>query len=185
MKKFIFILCLFVSGIASAQDKLKVGDVLDNIVLKSTEDKLYNFNEQKHVKGFVMVFMANSCDYCIMYKERIIALDEKYKNLGYPVIGVSPFGDNAEKYPLDAMPEMKKWVQEKQIKFPYLSDENFKYTHLFGLKYTPEVVILQKQNNGYQIKYIGRIDDNPSLKKKNTNKIVENILDKLLNFTSN
>ncbi len=176
----VFVLTIIGATTVKAQQKLKAGDYIENIELISTADKLYSLNAQRSAQGFILVFMSNTCDYCIMYKDRIIALDEKYKPKGYPVIGISPYGDDSAKYPLDALPEMKVWVQDKKIKFPYLSDDKFKYTKMFGIEFTPEVVVLKKENKGYLVKYIGRIDDNPTLKKDKTTKMVENIINEIL-----
>lgn len=177
---FLLSVLVFSMTVLKAQKTLIAGDNVSNIVLSNVDDKLFSLNAQRGVKGFVLVFMSNNCEYCIMYKDRIIALDNKYKTLGYPLVGIAPYGDDPIRFPLDAMPEMKKWHKEKNIKFPYLADNQFKYSNLFGIQVTPTVVILQKQKNGYKIKYIGKIDDNPELKKDITVKSVEIELNKLL-----
>jgi peroxiredoxin len=181
MKKIIILLLFCLSfGFVKAQKTLKAGDKVENIKLLNVDDKIYSLNEQAGAKGFILVFMSNNCEYCIMYKDRIVALDNKYKSLGYPVVGVAPYGDDPIKFPLDAMPEMKKWHKAKNIKFPYVTDNQFKYTNLFGIKMTPTVVLLQKQKSDYIIKYIGKIDDNAELKKDKTVKSAEIEINKLL-----
>lgn len=167
---------LFAFTLTQAQKVLKVGGISGNIVLTNVDDRLYSLDAQKGTKGFILTFMSNNCEYCIMYKDRIIALDNKYKTLGYPVVGIAPYGDDPIKYPLDAMPEMKKWHKEKKISFPYLADDQFRYSNLFGITQTPTIVILQKVKSGYLVKYIGGIDDNPEFKKDKTNKFAENVM---------
>ncbi|RZL39642.1 MAG: redoxin domain-containing protein [Pedobacter sp.] len=163
-----------------AQNALKVGQIVPNITLLSTNGSMYDFNSQKNAKGFIVIFMTPTCDHCIAYEPRIMALDKKYKAKGYPVVAIGPYGDNPIKYPLDAMPEMKKLAVNKGFTFPYLSDTNFKYTFMLGITQTPTAAILQKTPKGLLIKYIGRIDDenNPKLTPKN--KLVEQQVNKLL-----
>jgi thiol-disulfide isomerase/thioredoxin len=175
---FIATICFNLS--VNAQQSLKVDNVLPNLALKSTAGNLYDLKAQKFAKGFILVFMTPTCDHCIAYENRIVALDKKYKNKGFPVVAIGPYGDDPVKYPLDAMPAMKKLVVQKGFTFPYLADENFKYTWLLGIKATPTAVVLQKQTNGFLIKYIGKIDDELNEKLKPKNKFVEQVVDKLL-----
>lgn len=182
MRKLTFTFLLLFSMNLSlwAQKALTVGQVLPNLALLSTSGNLYSLNDQKNAKGFILIFMTPTCDHCRAYESRVIALDQKYKIRGYPVVAIGPYGDDPIKYPLDAMPEMKKLAAEKKFKFPYLSDDRFKYTFLLGIKITPTAVVLQKQpKGGYLIKYIGRIDDEQNEKLKPQNKFVEQVVDKL------
>ncbi|PST83220.1 thioredoxin family protein [Pedobacter yulinensis] len=179
-RKIFFMIALACSTLlVQAQKALRAGDFIGNIELMGTDDRLFSLNAQKGAKGFIIVFMSNSCDHCIKYKDRIIALDNRFKKKGFPVVAIAPYGDDPIKYPLDAMPKMKEWVRAKNIRFPYLADRAFKYSYLFGIRHTPEAVILQRKGSQYEIKYIGDIDDNPELKKPLTNRYVENILAKI------
>lgn len=181
MRKIIFTLCFgILFSNLFAQQVLKVGQTLPNIALLSTKGTVYDFKAQKAAKGFIVVFMTPTCDHCIMYENRVMALDKKYKAKGFPVVAIGPYGDNPIKYPLDAMPEMKKVAIKKGFTFPYLTDDNFKYTTLLGIKQTPTAVVLQKIAKGYLIKYIGRIDDEMDEKKVAKNKFVEQTVNKIL-----
>lgn len=182
MKKITVSLCLFFSLISAsfAQKVLKVGDVLPDIALLSTKGSVYSLNDQKAVKGFIVVFMTPTCDHCIAYEGRVMALDKKYKTKGFPVVAIGPYGDDPIKYPLDAMPAMKKLATTKGFTFPYLSDNGFKYTWLLDIKTTPTAVVLQKKSNGYLIKYVGNIDNELNPKKVPTNKFVEQQVNKIL-----
>jgi len=182
MRKTIISLCFFFSILTSAysQAELKVGNVLPNLALLSTNGNVYDLKAQKSAKGFILVFMTPTCDHCIAYESRIMALDKKYKTKGFPVVAIGPYGDDPIKYPLDALPEMKKLAIQKGFTFPYLSDDKFKYTWLLGIKQTPTAVVLQKQANGFLIKYIGKIDDEPNEKSQPKNKFVEQQVNKLI-----
>ncbi|WP_316766731.1 redoxin family protein [Pedobacter frigiditerrae] len=182
MRKLIFSLCLLISisSVTYAQKALKVGETLPNLALLSTTGTVYDLKAQKNTKGFILIFMTPTCDHCIAYEPRVSALDKKYKVKGYPLVAIGPYGDDPIKYPFDAMPAMKKLAKEKDFKFPYLSDDKFKYTWLLGIKETPTAVVLQKTKAGFLIKYIGRIDDEQNQKLTPKNKFVEKIVDKLI-----
>jgi thiol-disulfide isomerase/thioredoxin len=164
---------------AKAQQVLKAGDTLTNIALTDTKGQLYDLNAQQ-VKGFIMVFMTPSCDHCMAYENRVLALNRKYKAKGFPVVAIGPYGDNEKDYPFDAMPAMKKRAEERAYTFPYLADEKFKYTWLFDIRKTPKAVVLKKLTNGYLVTYVGDIDNEPNEKKKPTEKYVEDEVNKLL-----
>lgn len=182
MRKTILSLCLVLIASVGlkAQNALKAGDILPNLALLSTNGTVYDLKAQKQPKGFVLIFMTPTCDHCIMYEDRVMALDKKYKPKGYPIVAIGPYGDDPIKYPLDAMPEMKKLANKKGFTFPYLSDDKFKYTFMLGIRQTPTAVVLQRKPNGFLIKYIGRIDDNEDPQAKPKNKYVEQELNKLL-----
>lgn len=184
MRKLIISLSLFIfmatAAYAQPAVTLKAGDMLSNIALKSTTGAIYDLKAQKSAKGFIVVFMTPTCDHCIQYEKRVMALDKKYKPKSFPVVAIGPYGDDPVSYPLDAMAEMKKLSIKNGFTFPYLSDTKFKYTWLLGIEVTPTAVILQKKPNGFLIKYIGPIDDQPDAKKLPKNKFVEAEVNKLL-----
>ena len=182
MKKITISICLCIGILSNvfAQKALKVGEILPDIALLSTKGLVYSLSAQKSAKGFIVIFMTPTCDHCIAYESRIMALDKKYSSKGFPVVAIGPYGDDPIKYPLDAMPEMKKLAIKKGFTFPYLADNGFKYTWLLGIKITPTAVVLEKKPKGYLIKYIGGIDDEPSPKKVPTQKFVEQQINKML-----
>ncbi|WP_343532306.1 redoxin domain-containing protein [Pedobacter sp.] len=182
MKKLILTItcCLALAINASAQQRvLKPGDTLHNIALKSTKGQIYELAKQK-AKGFILIFMTPSCDHCLAYEKRIVALNSKYQPKGFPVVGIGPYGDNEKDYPHDAMSAMKKLAESKGFTFPYLADEKFRYTWLFDIRQTPKAVVLKKQKQGFSVVYIGNIDDQPDEKKTATKKYVEEEVNKLL-----
>lgn len=177
---FFLILIIGLKAPSFAQNALGVGQILPNLTLLNTDGKTYDLNAQKGVKGFILVFMTPTCDHCRAYENRVIALNQKYKSKGFPIVAIGPYGDDPVNYPLDAMPEMKKLAYDKNFKFPYLADTKFKYTFMLGIKKTPTTVVLQKKPNGYLIKYIGAIDDQQDEKLQPKHKYVEAEVNKLL-----
>ena len=156
----------------------KVGDIAADFSLKSTENKMVSLKDYKDAKGFIVIFTCNHCPFAKAYEDRIIALDKKYANLGYPVIAINP--NNPEKQPEDSFELMKVRAKEKGFTFPYLFDQGQKIYPLYGATKTPHVYVLQKTAKGNEIKYIGAIDDNYEDESAVKQKYVENAVNSLL-----
>lgn len=130
-------------------------------------------------KGAIVIFTCNHCPYSVKYEDRIIALDKKYKELGYPVIAINP--NDPDVQPEDSYELMQKRAEEKSFTFPYLFDEGQRIYPQFGAMRTPHVFVVQNVNNTQIVKYIGAIDDNSDDITLVKEKYVENAVDALLN----
>ncbi|RZK48667.1 MAG: redoxin domain-containing protein [Pedobacter sp.] len=184
MKK-ISLICLFIIWCTITLFAQRItytpGRTLSNITLQNVVNgKTFDFKSQTKAKGFIVVFMTPTCDHCIIYKPKILALDAKYKSLGYPVVAIGPYADYPNEYPLDAAAAMKKAAISGKYTFPYLGDSKFQTTTLFGITKTPTAVILERKPDGFLVKYIGVIDNQPDPKKTPTRKFVEEEIQKML-----
>ncbi|MEO4006123.1 thioredoxin family protein [Flavobacterium sp. CAU 1735] len=184
MKAIKFLALALVVGVMSAFTLIKpaagykVGDVATDFSLKNVDNKKVSLADFKAAKGFIVVFTCNHCPYAQAYEDRIIALDKKYKKLGYPVIAINP--NNPAKQKDDSFELMQTRAKEKNFTFPYLLDEGQKIYPQYGATKTPHVYILQKTKAGNVVKYIGAIDDNYSDAAAVKEKYAENALDALL-----
>lgn len=156
----------------------QVGDMASDFSLKNVNNKKVSLQDFKEAKGFIVVFTCNHCPYAVAYEDRIIALDKKYKTLGYPVIAINP--NNPAVQPKDSFEMMKERAKEKGFTFPYLFDEGQKIYPQYGATKTPHVYLLQKTNEGNVVKYIGAIDDNYNDETAVKTKYVENAVNSLL-----
>ncbi|MBP9794090.1 MAG: thioredoxin family protein [Flavobacterium sp.] len=156
----------------------QVGDMATDFSLKNVNNKKVSLQDFKEAKGFIVVFTCNHCPYAVAYEDRIIALDKKYKTLGYPVIAINP--NNPAVQPKDSFEMMKERAKEKGFTFPYLFDEGQKIYPQYGATKTPHVYLLQKTNEGNVVKYIGAIDDNYNDETAVKTKYVENAVNSLL-----
>lgn len=156
----------------------KVGDAATDFKLKNIDGKMVSLKDYKDAKGYIVIFTCNHCPFAKAYEDRIIALDKKYKKLGYPVIAINP--NNPEVQPDDSFDLMKVRAKEKGFTFPYLFDEGQKIYPQYGATKTPHVFVLQKTVKGNIVKYIGAIDDNHSDEEAVKVKYVENAVDALL-----
>lgn len=181
MKKIItaIVLLMTLSFYSKAQQVLKVGDTLDDLRLKNVDGSYFSLKD-RNKSGFILIFMTPSCDHCLAYVDRVMALNKLYALKGYPVVAIGPYGDNEKDYPFDAMPAMKKLAHDRGFTFPYLADEKFKYTWLFDIHQTPKAVILKRVAGNFVVKYIGNIDNQPDEKSVATRKYVEEEVNQLL-----
>jgi peroxiredoxin len=156
----------------------KVGDVATDFSLENIDGKMVSLSDYKDAKGFVVIFTCNTCPYSVAYEDRIIALDKKYKDKGYPVIAINP-NDPAAKSG-DSMADMKVRAKDKGFTFPYLFDKGQKIYPQYGASRTPHVYILEKKGGKNVVQYIGAIDNNSRDASAVTEKYAEDAIDALL-----
>jgi len=181
MKTIKAILVLMVFAVATAftlktDSGYSVGDTIEDFKLKNINDKMVSLSDYKTAKGFIIVFTCNMCPYAVANEDRIIALDKKYKTLGYPVIAINPNDPKASSG--DSFEAMKIRAEEKGFTFPYLFDYGQKVYPKFGATKTPHVYIVSKK--GMKVQYIGAIDNSSRNPEAVTEKYVENTVDALL-----
>jgi len=172
---FFFILTGFV---VFAQDAYQIGDIADDFELKNFDNKKVSLSKFEDAKGFIVIFTCNHCPYSILYEDRIIALDKKYKELGYPVVAINP--NDPEVQPEDSFDKMKVRAIEKGFTFPYLFDEGQKVYPKYGATRTPHAFLLNKESGRLIVRYIGAIDDNAKNVEEVKTRYLEDAVDALL-----
>ena len=182
MKILKSVVLLAVIGLATAftlktnESGYKIGDSIDDFSLINIDDERVSLSDYKDAKGFIVVFTCNTCPYSIANEDRIIALDKKYKKIGFPVSAINP--NDPVAVPGDSFEKMQDRGQEKGFTFPYLLDVGQKIYPRFGATKTPEVYILTQKN--LKVEYIGAIDNSSRDASAVTEKYVENAVDALL-----
>ena len=156
----------------------EVGDIVQDFSLKNVDGKMVSMADYKDAKGFILTFTCNTCPYSVAYEDRLIALDKKYASKGYPVIAINP--NNPEAKPDDSFEAMQTRAKEKGFTFPYMLDVGQKVYPVFGATRTPHMYVLAKTDKGYQVKYIGAIDDNYKDASATTKHYIEDAVDALL-----
>ncbi|WP_100616223.1 thioredoxin family protein [Confluentibacter citreus] len=174
----VVVMSAFTVNKIAVADGYKVGDVAEDFKLMNVDGKMVSLSNYKDAKGFIVTFTCNTCPYAVGYEDRIIALNNKYASLGYPVIAIMP--NNPDVQPGDSMEAMKKRAKEKGFTFPYLMDDGQNIYPKYGATKTPHVFILQKTAKGHVVKYIGAIDDNYQDASAVKTKYVENAVNALL-----
>lgn len=177
--KTLFLACsLALSGLLAAQEGYQVGDVAQDFRLKNVDGTMVSMSDYPDSKGFIVIFTCNHCPYAVAYEDRIISIDRKYRNQGFPVIAINP--NDPRIVPQDSFENMIKRAEEKKFPFPYLIDEGQKVFPVYGATRTPHVFVLQRQKEGLVVTYIGTIDDNYADAGAVKTCYLENALDALL-----
>lgn len=153
-----------------------IGDAAMDFKLKGVDDREWSLSDFPDAKGHIVIFTCNSCPYAVAYEDRIIALDKKYKPLGYPVIAINPSGESEQ----ENLEAMKARAREKSFSFPYVSDADQKLYPVYGAVRTPHAFVLKKQDGKNIVKYIGAIDNNYENPEGVTDKYIEEAVDALL-----
>jgi len=156
----------------------EIGDEANDFSLKNINDQMVSLADFSNAKGFIVIFTCNHCPYSKAYEDRIIKLNNKYADLGYPVIAINPNDPSVQ--PEDDFKEMKIRAKEKGFTFPYLFDAGQKVYPKYGATKTPHVFILNKENNKNIVKYIGTIDNNYEDANSVTEPYVEDAVNALL-----
>lgn len=156
----------------------QVGDMATDFQLKNIDGNMVSLADYEAAKGYIVIFTCNHCPYAKAYEDRIIALDAKYKDQGYPVIAINP--NDPEVVPEDSFEKMQERAEEKGFTFPYLLDEGQTIYPQYGATKTPHVYVLRKMIDGNRVEYIGAIDDNHEDADAVTERYVENAVNALL-----
>ena len=174
----IFILSIVLSISLSYAGGYEVGDKATDFTLKNVDEKMVSLADYDDAKGFIVIFTCNHCPYSVKYEDRILALDAKFKDQGYPVIAIN--SNDPVRQPEDSFPLMQERAREKEFTFPYLFDATQEYAHAYGAARTPHVYVLQKEGKDLIVKYIGAIDNNAKSEQLADEKYVENAINSLL-----
>jgi peroxiredoxin len=172
------IIALFAANTAFGQG-YKVGDIATDFNLKGVDHQMHSMANMEGIQGVILTFTCNTCPVSVAYEQRILALDAKYRDQGYPVVAINP--NDANRQPGDSFAKMLDRAEEKGYTFPYLQDETQEIAKAYGATRTPHNFVLQKDASGqFVVKYIGAIDNNMQDAEAATEKFLENAVDQLI-----
>lgn len=140
--------------IDSNSQKLAINDHMPHFKLPATDGLIVDSSIIRD-PVLVVVFTCNHCPYAKAVEDRLIDLAKDLDQEGAQFVLIN--SNDAEKYPEDAMPVMKKVAEEKQYPFPYCFDETQNVAKSFGALCTPHCFVF---NGDRVLKYKGRVDDN-------------------------
>jgi peroxiredoxin len=179
MKKLsLILLSVMLSTTVALAGGYKIGDKANDFKLKNVDGSMVSMADYEDAKGFIVVFTCNHCPMSKKYEGRILELDKKYKDLGYPVIAINPNDDKIQ--PADSYDKMVELAEKHEYTFPYLHDDSQDVARDFGATRTPHVYILQKEKKNLVVQYIGAIDNNSKSADLADEKYVEDAVDALL-----
>jgi peroxiredoxin len=137
-----------------ATSQLKIGSKAPDFNLISTDDKYYSLDSFKDAKGLIVVFGCNHCPYVIANEERLVQIQNDYKD-SVQVVEINSNDD--EGYPEDSFENMKIRAKERGFTFPYLRNVDQSVAKAYGATHTPEIFLFDKER---KLVYHGKIDDN-------------------------
>lgn len=121
--------------------------------LVGTDDEQHSLSDFKDAKLVVAVFTCNSCPVAVACEDRMIDLQEKYKDQGVQLVAI-----NVNNVEGDKLDKMKERAQQKGFNFPYLYDESQESARDFGAAVTPHFFLLDQDR---KVVYMGAMDDSP------------------------
>ena len=123
----------------------------------------------------VVVFTCNHCPYAIACEDRLIAIQNDYRDKGVQLVAINPNDD--VKYPTDSFDKMKERAAAKGFPFPYLRDESQEVAHAYDAACTPDIFVFDRDR---KLLYNGRIDDNWQQPEQVTRRDLRAVLDAAL-----
>ncbi|MCB2197031.1 MAG: thioredoxin family protein [Bacteroidetes bacterium] len=173
----IVIALLAVTGIKA--QGYTIGDAVDDFTLENIDQKMISlYSYEDATNGAIVIFTCNHCPYAKAYEDRIIAIDNMFREKGYPVIAINP--NDPALQPEDSFDKMIERAKEKGFPFPYLFDETQEIYKNFGAKRTPHVYLLNKEDDTFVVSYIGTIDNNYKDESEVDEKYLANAVNALL-----
>jgi len=160
---------------------LTAGAAAPFVKLKNVDNKMLSFDDYPNAKGFIMVFMSNSCPYSKAYEARIQAMNKRYTVLQYPLIAIN--ANNPEISPENSFANMQAYAKQQGFAFPYLCDEKQEIADKYGARSTPQVFVITKRGDQYTIEYTGAIDNDTQNNKADKINYLDNAMTALLNNT--
>ncbi len=133
-------------------DKLKKGDEAPGFSLKGAGGRTYAITDFAGKEGMLVIFMCNHCPYVIT---KIEAMKKLYERWG-DKIAIVGINSNDPDYPGEGMENMKKFVKESGISFPYLMDKTQEVAKAYGATCTPDPFLFDKEQ---RLVFHGRIND--------------------------
>jgi peroxiredoxin len=171
---FFALMLVFVLMSSSTNKRKKLDFSLQNVDGKKVSLKNY-----PDAKGFIIVFTCNHCPFAKLYPARLNELNNKYKDLGVPLIAIS--STDTTLYEEDSFYRMVEKSNEDHYTFPYLYDAEQTAARSYGAQKTPHAFVIWREKYDWVIKYSGAIDDNGVEPHNVKEKYVEDAVDALLN----
>jgi peroxiredoxin len=131
-----------------------VGSYAPDFELPGTDGMVHHLARYLETVAVGVIFMCNHCPYVHLYLNRLKQIQADFQNQGFTLIGINANDD--QRYPDDSFENMKRFVAEQQLNFPYLRDVTQDVAKTFGAERTPEAFLIDRSGI---LRYSGLIDD--------------------------
>ena len=120
--------------------------------LKSTDEKIIKLEDVKGENGTLIMFICNHCPYVKAVTIDIIEDCNNLKKLGVNSIAIC--SNDALNYTEDSFENMKKFFNDNNFSFPYLTDETQEVAKAYDAVCTPDFF---GYNKNLELQYRGRM----------------------------
>lgn len=134
---------------------MPIGTPAPPFSLPGVDDKTWSLGAFSDAEILVVVFTCNHCPYAKASEDRLIEIQDDYRDQGVRLVAINPNDDR--KYPDDSFASMKERAADKGFNFPYLRDEGQEVARAYDAACTPDIFVFGRDR---QLIYNGRIDDN-------------------------
>jgi len=154
---------------------LSLGQKAPDFDLPATDGKRYSLASFKNAKVLVVVFWCNHCPYVVGTEERINRFFADYSGKGVALVAIN--ANETDNHPGDSFDNMVQRIKEKGFRFPYLRDDTQEIALSYGALRTPHFYVFDAGRN---LRYTGRMDDNPRNPGKETTHELRDAVDAVL-----
>ncbi len=154
---------------------LQLGQTPPDFTLPGVDGKSYSPSTFKDAKILVVLFSCNHCPYVVGSEERMINFYNDYRPRGVAMIAIN--SNETVGHPTDSFEHMITHAQEKQLRFPYVRDDDQSVAVAYGALRTPHYYVFDQDR---KLRYTGRMDDNPRNPGKETTHELRDAIDELL-----
>lgn len=134
---------------------MPIGTPAPPFSLPGVDGKSWSLGSFSDAEILVVVFTCNHCPYAKASEDRLIEIQDDYRDQGVRLVAINPNDDR--KYPDDSFASMKERAADKGFNFPYLRDESQEVARAYDAACTPDIFVFGRDR---KLIYNGRIDDN-------------------------
>ena len=121
--------------------------------LPGVDGKAHRIFDHAGPNGLVVAFICNHCPYVKAVIGRIVRDARDLEEAGVGFVAIN--SNDADAYPDDSFPEMKRFAERHRLPFPYLHDEDQRLARAYGAACTPDFFGF---NADLKLQYRGRLD---------------------------
>jgi peroxiredoxin len=134
---------------------MPLGTTAPPFSLPGVDGETWSLTSFADAELLVVVFTCNHCPYAMASEDRLIEIQNDYRDRGVRLVAINP--NDADSYPADSFEKMKQRAAEKGFNFPYLRDESQEVARVYDAACTPDIFVFDRDR---ELIYNGRIDDN-------------------------
>ena len=154
---------------------LQLGEGAPDFSLPATDGKTYSLADFADSPILVIAFSCNHCPYVVGSEDRMIDFARDYQSKGVQFVAIN--SNSVNTYADDSFEHMVERAKTKNFPFPYLRDESQDVARAYGALRTPHYFVFDANR---QLKYTGRMDDNPRTPGAQTTHELRDAIDDLL-----